>query len=543
MKKTNNNSTKEYFRSALRVGEDRLLRNPSRGEQALFICVVVLAFVSLIFTVITAIMSKDAMTIIRAFTENIFMFALITALTVSDRVLVWRGRSLILVLYTLLALASAGFGFVGADGITVVLAVVGVLAAVALYGTLLFDQFNGADKPVKYWLVYGGALYELLYTLISVIVRGTLSAQQDSVASVLAIVVSGLSAVAVILMLIYQFDGFSFARYLLYEIVSNPDEPIDAEAANNAVQAESEESAEEQAFVPYVEQEPAVALDEQTVQEHQGDDESLPEEQEVLDDLDLVYDEPTAQDEPEESVCDEQPEQEAASDDEAEDEADDEFEDEDDDAPEQEEIIDDFGYVPYDDDAQDDAFDSSVKPLTADTDRKDDEPEAEEYEAYVDSYDDGDVLIDDSVADIAIGSNVEAIEDIDLGEKQEVPAKMSAEQLLASLTPTERKYIKFAMTYHKPADVLQVEGLSGDLFDVWVDGDVICFQNDLNQACDGRGVRTAAVAFSDVESIGSATYDGEDCVVLSYYRGDQLIDIGFTKASFKNFKQVMMSCM
>lgn len=236
MKKTNNNSTKEYFRSALRVGEDRLLRNPSRGEQALFICVVVLAFVSLIFTVITAIMSKDAMTIIRAFTENIFMFALITALTVSDRVLVWRGRSLILVLYTLLALASAGFGFVGADGITVVLAVVGVLAAVALYGTLLFDQFNGADKPVKYWLVYGGALYELLYTLISVIVRGTLSAQQDSVASVLAIVVSGLSAVAVILMLIYQFDGFSFARYLLYEIVSNPDEPIDAEAANNAVQ-------------------------------------------------------------------------------------------------------------------------------------------------------------------------------------------------------------------------------------------------------------------------------------------------------------------
>ena len=84
MKKTNNTSTKEYFRSALRAGEDRLLRNPSRGEQALFICVVVLAFVSLIFSVITAIMSKDAMTIIRAFTENVFMFALVTLTSVSS---------------------------------------------------------------------------------------------------------------------------------------------------------------------------------------------------------------------------------------------------------------------------------------------------------------------------------------------------------------------------------------------------------------------------------------------------------------------------
>ena len=81
------------------------------------------------------------------------------------------------------------------------------------------------------------------------------------------------------------------------------------------------------------------------------------------------------------------------------------------------------------------------------------------------------------------------------------------------------------------------------MFDIWVDGDVICFQNDLGQACDGRGVRTAAVAFADVENISAANYGGEECVVMSYYRGEQLIEIGFTKASFKNFKKVMMSCM
>ena len=520
MKKTNNNSTKEYFRSALQAGEDRLLRNSSRGEQALFICVVVLAFAALIFSVITAIMSKDAMTIIRAFTENIFMFALITALTVSDRVLVWRGCSLIVVLYTLLALAVDVFAFVGVSGIMMVLAIVGVIAGLAFYGTILFDQFNNADKAIKYWLVYGGALYKLLYTLISVIVRGTIASEQSSVATVLAIVVIGLSDVAVILMLIYQFDGFDFAKYLLYEIISNPDD-AEAEVEENAVSNVNTAEPEEQVFVPYAEQnevEDTPVLDDSMLDDVLIDDEGL-----LENNAEAESEEVQPEEQNEDEKTDEQPE-------EIQGEA-------------QDEILDDFGYVPYDDDAQEDAFDKSVKPLTDDADSVADEDVQEDYEAYEAADDDEDVLIDESVADIADDSNIEAIEDIDLGEEVVSPEKMSVKELMASLTPTERKYIKFAMAYHKPADVLQVEGLSGDLFDVWVDGDVICFQNDLSQACDGRGVRTAAVAFADVENISAANYDGEDCVVLSYYRGEQLIEIGFTKASFKNFKKVMMSCM
>ena len=525
MKKTNKNSTKEYFRSALQVGEDRLLRNPSRGEQALFICVVVLAFAALIFSVITAIMSKDAMTIIRAFTENIFMFALIAALTVSDRVLVWRGRSMIIILYALLALAADAFAFAGTGGIMTVLAVVGVLAGLALYGTLLFDQLNNADKAVKYWLVYGGALYKLLYTLISVIVRGTITSEQGSVASVLAIVVIGLADVAVLLMLIYQFDGFDFAKYLLYEIISNPDEAIESAAYESTDEDVHTPERDEAVFVPYAEQdkpEDTPILDDSMLDDVLIDDEGL-----LADDV---------VDEPEDTQLEQQ------DDIQADEQADEQPEQVQEDI--QDEVLDDFGYVPYDDDAQEDAFDNSVKTLTDEADSVVSEDTQEAYEAYEAADDDEDVLIDESVADVADDSNIEAIEDIELGEEEIAPpAKMSAQELMASLTTTERKYIKFALAYHKPADVLQVEGLSGDLFDVWVDGDVICFQNDLGQACDGRGVRTAAVAFSDVESIGAANYGGEECVVLSYYRGEQLIEIGFTKASFKNFKKVIMACM
>ena len=526
MKKTNKNSTKEYFRSALQVGEDRLLHNPSRGEQALFICVVVLAFAALIFSVITAIMSKDAMTIIRAFTENIFMFALITALTVSDRVLVWRGCSMIMVLYTLLALAVDVFAFVGAGGIMMVLAIFGVIAGLAFYGTILFDQFNNADKAIKYWLVYGGALYKLLYTLISVIVRGTIASEQSGVANVLAIVVIGLSEVAVILMLIYQFDGFDFAKYLLYEIISNPDEAVEADTEENTASNVHTAEPEEQIFVPYAEQdkpEGTPVLDDSMLDDVLIDDEGLLENK-----VEQESEEIQSEEQAENEQADEQPEEILnVPCDEV-----------------QDEVLDDFGYVPYDDDAQEDAFDNSVKPLTDDVDNAVLENVQEDYEAYEAADDDEDVLVDESVADIAEDSNVEAIEDIDLSEEEIVPpAKMSVTELMASLTPTERKYIKFAMEYHKPADVLQVEGLSGDLFDIWVDGDVICFQNDLGQACDGRGVRTAAVAFADVENISAANYGGEECVVMSYYRGEQLIEIGFTKASFKNFKKVMMSCM
>ncbi|MBQ9080651.1 MAG: hypothetical protein IJY27_06225 [Clostridia bacterium] len=488
MKNKNNRSTKEYLGSAIRAGGDRLLHNPSKGEQALFICTVVLSFAALILSAVTAIMSKDAMTIVRAFTENIVMFALVVALTVSDRVLVFRGRSLILLVYALIALVRDGFGFVGASGIMVVLTVLGVLSGLALYGTLIVDQFNGSDSPVKYWLVYGGALYKLIYLLVSVIVNGNRAAAVG-VVDVLSIVASGLASAAVILMLVYQFDGFSFIKYFFYEITSDVDDEDEAvaERAEQIIDERPGDTAEPE-YVPYVEQ--------QETEPVTADKEQL-EEQETV-------------------------ESEPASD----------------------EVLDDFGYVPYDDGTETDALDSSVKPLTSASD-KNDQAETEAYEAYEKTLIDEDVLIDESVAEPAEDSNVEAIEDIDVesGEMVVAEAQPSAQQLYESLTPVERKYVKFAMQYHKPADTLQVEGLAGDLFDVWVDGDIICFQNDLDQASEGRGVRTAAIPFDDVQSIGIASYgEGGECIVLAYSRGDETIEIGFTKDSFKNFKRVMMAC-
>lgn len=472
MKNTNNRSTKEYFDKAIKMGGDRLLRNPSKGEQALFVITVVLAFASLILSAVTAIMSKDAMTIIRAFTENVVWFALIAALTVSDRVLVFRGGSMILVLYSLLALARDGFAFSGAEGIHFALAILGLISGLALYGTLIIDQFNGSDSPLKYWLIYGGSLYKLLYTLVTVIVRG-IGAAEVSVVSVLSVVVSGFASVAVILMLIYQFDGFSFIKYFFYEIIGSDDEYDD------------EQEKEQDGYVEYQSQEKeSVLIDEDVVAEQEAQ-EQIAEEAETETEVEAA-----------EEIEDEQAD----------------------------EVIDDFGYVPYDDGSESDAVDNSVKPLSGNgnDDHKGDEPQA--YEAYEESLIDDDVLIDDSVS-------------------EHVVAEVSPEDIFAALTPVERKYVSFAMKYNKPEETLQVEGLSGDIFDVWVDGDIICFLNDLDQACDGRGVRSAAIAFDDVQNIGIETVgEGESCIVLSYLKGEQTVEIGFTKASFKNFKRVMMAC-
>ncbi len=470
MKKTNNRSTKEYFDKAIKMGGDRLLRNPSKGEQALFVITVVLAFASLILSAVMAIISKDAMTIIRAFTENVVWFVLVAALTVSDRVLVFRGGSLILILYSLLSLARDGFAFSGVEGIHFALAILGLLAGLALYGTIIVDQFNGSDSPIKYWLIYGGSLYKLLYTLVTVIVRG-IGAAEVSVVSVLSVVVSGFASVAVILMLIYQFDGFSFIKYFFYEITGSDDEY-------------DEQPDEQDGYVAY-----------------QSDGQ---EQENVLVDEDVAAEE----------QLNKAPEAEAVE------EVAEEVE-----VDQGDDVIDDFGYVPYDDGSESDAVDSSVKPLSGngnDGEQKEDEPQA--YEAYEESLIDDDVLIDDSVA-------------------EHVAAEVSPEDIFAALTPVERKYVSFAMKYNKPEDTLQVEGLSGDIFDVWVDGDIICFLNDLDQACDGRGVRSAAIAFDAVQNIGvTALGEGESCIVLSYLKGEQTVEIGFTKASFKNFKRVMMAC-
>lgn len=484
MKKTNNRSTKEYFDSAIKMGGERLLHNPSKGEQALFVITVVLSFAALVLSAVTAIMSKDAMTIIRAFTENIVWFALVAALTVSDKVLVFRGRSLILILYALLALARDGFAFSGAQGIHVALAVLTVLSGIALYGTIIIDQFNGSDSPIKYWLIYGGSLYKLIYILVSVIVEGS-GAAKIGVVNVLAVVANGFAAAAVILMLIYQFDGFSFIRYFFHEITGADDEEDEPEQAA--------EVASDYVDYPQDTQESDVLVDEDVI-------------------------ETPAVEQPAEQVAEQQPAEpavEVAA--EAEETVEQTVEET------EEELIDDFGYVPYDDGAESEAVDNSVKPLT-DNAVEEEKTEQQAYEAYEADLVDDEVLIDESVA-------------------EQVAAEVTPADILAALTPVERKYVSFAMKYHKPHDTLQVEGLSGDTFDVWVDNETICFLNDLNQASDGRGVRSAAIPFEDVQNIGfSDLGGGESCIVLSYLKGDVTVEIGFTKASFKNFKQVMMAC-
>ncbi len=476
MKKTNNRSTKEYFDSAIKMGGERLLRNPSKGEQALFVITVVMAFAALVLSAVMAIISKDAMTIIRALTENIIWFALVAALTVSDKVLVFRGRSLILMLYALLALARDGFSFAGAGGIFVALAVLTVLSGLALYGTIIVDQFNGSDSPIKYWLIYGGSLYKLIYILVSTIVEGS-GAAKVGVVNVLAVVGNGIAAAMVILMLIYQFDGFSFIRYFFHEIAGADDEIADEDAATEAP-------------ADYVAYE----------QESDGT-EVLVDETAVETPVDETVEVPVARQQPEAPVAEETRETEEPED----------------------ELIDDFGYVPYDDGAESDAVDNSVKPLTDNNEEHEQETQ-QSYEAYEADLMDDDVLVDDSVA-------------------EQVAAEVTPADILAALTPVERKYVSFAMKYHKPHDALQVEGMSGDMFDVWVNNETICFLNDLNQASDGRGVRSAAIPFEDVQNIGfSDLGGGEGCIILSYLKDETTVEIGFTKASFKNFKQVMMAC-
>jgi hypothetical protein len=108
------------------------------------------------------------------------------------------------------------------------------------------------------------------------------------------------------------------------------------------------------------------------------------------------------------------------------------------------------------------------------------------------------------------------------------------------ISPIEFKYIKFAAAHNKPEDTLQVSGMSGDLFDVWVDGDTICFLNDLTQAAEGRGIRSAVISFGDVSGFRfDKLEDGAECVVLTYMKVDETREIRFTKESFVNFKRVM----
>lgn len=521
--KSKNDKKQEYISAALRAGEDKLLHNPSRGEQVLCWTTVLLALMSLVMSVITAIMGGDAMTIARAFTEKPVWFALIALLTVYDRVFVLRGRSLITIVFCMLSIARDAFGIASSSGFSTVLAIISLTASVAAYGTLLVDQLHPSDHRLKYRVIYGGALLKLLVILISVIAQGSTLASSGT-AEVLAVMARGATEIFVMLLMICHFDvSFGYFKFALNEITAPVDEASAADSAAAPIttpELEPEDAGEQAEYVPFEELEAdKEEAAPEPVETEQGTESLIP---------DVVT--AVAADEGESSTAE-------SSDDAAADE-----------------VLDDFGYVPYDDDATDATVDSSVRPVTPVTEGDDVQPLRTDEEPLT-IIEDGDVLVDDSVLEYerAEQAKAKAVEEANATSAAEPcndeeghetlaePQPLSrAQQLWAQLTPIEQKYVSFALAHHKPEDTLQVEGLAGDLFDVWVNDEVICFQNDLDQASGGRGVRTAAIPFESVQSIGASRLDGKACIILTYVQDEETVDIGFTSASFGNFKRVML---
>ncbi len=496
MKKSQNNAAKEYLRSALSDTESRLLHNPSKGERALFVGAVLLSLVSLVLAAVVAIISKDALTIVRAFTENIIFFIMVVALTVGDKLLVYKNRCFVPIIYSLLWLARDAFALVGAEGVGVLLGAVGLCAGLALYGIIIIDQFNPNDKAFKYWLLYGGAAYKILYILVAMIINGSTASSGGAVAQVLSIVFTGVADILVLLMLIYQFDGFSFAKYVFSGIVDGDDgeedeefvsaPPAEADIAEDTslyVEPEDMDDGEDAEYHPFeeIEQEAERPTDEQSCDE---DDIKYPD-----------Y-------EQEDVICDD-------------------------------DMIDDEEYRPYDETEEDCHGDTGVRQVGSGEIPYEQPKESQSEPEFSDG--DDDVLIDDSLIETESEhkSNVESI--VDAPESKEEADAFAG----LKLTPTEIKYVKFAAAHHKPEETFWVEGLAGDLFDVWVDGETICFLNDIDQATGGRGVRSAAIAFEDVEGIGYGKVGDGDCIVLTYKQNGVIRDIGFTKSSFINFKRVM----
>lgn len=515
--------SREYINTALRAGEDKLLHNPSRGEQVLCWFTVLIALVSLVMSIVTAIMGGDAMTIARAFTEKLVLFLMTVLLTVYDRVFLLRGRSLTVILFCLLSIAGDVFGVVDAGGFAVVLAVLLLLAGAAFYGTLFVDQLSPSDHRLKYRLIYGGALIRLLVILISIIAQGG-SLAEAGTAEVLAVMANGLAEIFVMVLMICHFDsGFGYFKYTLNELstgsetydaeVNGTDDVAHAKSATPVVDSEND-------YVPFDkkdETESVIADDDESGYTPMDDnnDTALRESKPMVN-TEMVSVEPER---PEMNAIEPEPESHSSS--------------------SADEVIDDFGYVPYDDDATAAAIDSSVRPLMsiADEHRLEPEHHKEDNDEPLTVIEEDGVLIDDSVIEYEQSWH-EPTADAD--EPEEPQASDRVQQLWAQLTPIEQRYVSFGLAHHKPEDTLQVEGLAGDLFDVWVDNETICFQNDLEQASAGRGVRTAAIPFDAVENIGKCSLDGKDCIVLSYVQDGETVEIGFTSASFGNFRRVML---
>lgn len=620
---------REYLDAALRAGEDKLLHNPSRGEGVLCWVTVIFALMSLVMSAVSAIAGGDAMTIARAFTEKPIWFALIALLTVYDRVFVFRGRSLTVIVFCLLSVARDVFGVVGASGFNVVLASVSLIAGAAFYGTLFVDQLNPNDSKLKYRVVYGGALLKVILILVAVIAGGTKLAQAGT-AEVLNVMSRGLTEIFVVALMICHFDGFGYFRYAVSEITSSeaveePDAPETAEPSDDSPRAVRREPAQvsfddsepEEAYVPFddggesAEAEEASEDEAESASADADADETgaayvpfeddpraatpvtLPDTSEERPVVTGEVSEENAQPETTDGETAQAPAGEAHSGD---------------------DVIDDFVYVPYDDNA-DTAVDSSVRPVTpADDAEKAATDGAYDYDEQVTVVEEGDVLVDESVieyereqkrareaaaakaakeaeearkaeaarkameaqkakeaeaaraaaqslasdepdesyesaeyvayaddaTDEAVVGDEAALDETAHDVQDDYAGAGSVEELWERLTPIERRYVSFGLAHHKPEDTLQVKGLSGDLFDVWVDDEVICFQNDLEQASGGRGVRTAAIPFESVQGIGLSRLGGEECIVLTYVQDGEAVKIGFTKDSFGNFKRVMM---
>lgn len=581
---------REYLNTALRAGEDKLLHNTSRGEQALCWVTVLLALMSLVMSAVTAIGGGDAMTIARAFTEKPVLFVLIVLLTVYDRVFLLRGRSLTVIVFCLLSIARGVFGVMEADGFAVVLAVLSLLAGTAFYGTIFVDQLRPSDRRLKYRIIYGGALVKILVILISIISQGSGLAEAGT-AEVLAVMAHGLTEIFVPALMVYHFDsGFGYLKFILNEVTA-PSEPEVSETPEMSEVPEVSEASEddEDDDEPAPHRVPIVPVS-ADVFEAEGtadmpvafEDYEEFEEPEKLEEPDVfaayvAYKEPEKPKTPEASKPHDDPEEEYIPCSELEEFARsvDSTDDTEDTAPDvapadepapaepDEEVLDDFGYVPYDDDTPDASVDSSVRPVMSGEDSGAAAPHVfdddDDDEPMTVVEEDG-VLIDESVIEYeraqrrlkqAEAEDAKAAETVEGAENDEnaentdnsAPSPQPAgraQQLWAQLTPIEQQYVAFGLAHRKPADTLQVEGLSGDLFDVWVDNDTICFQNDLDQASGGRGVRTAAIPFDAVQNIGLRDLDGEECIVLTYTRDSATVEIGFTRASFANFRRVML---
>ncbi len=573
---------REYLGAALRAGEDKLLHNPSRGEGVLCWVTAIFALMALVMSAVSAIAGGDAMTIARAFTEKPIWFALIALLTVYDRVFVFRGRSLTVIVFCLLSVARDVFGVVGASGFNVVLASVSLIAGAAFYGTLFVDQLNPNDSKLKYRVVYGGALLKVILILVAVIAGGTRLAQAGT-AEVLNVMSRGLTEIFVVALMICHFDGFAYFRYAVSEITSSeavaePDAPETAEPSDDAphvgrrepAQVSFDDSEPEEAYVPFDDGGKSAEAEEASEDEAESasadaDADEIGAAYVPFDDDSRAATPVTLPDTGEEcqavtgDVNNENAQPETTGGDSA--------RTSEGGAHSGDDVIDDFVYVPYDDNT-DTAVDSSVRPVTpADDAEKTAADESYDYDEQITVVEEGDVLVDESVieyereqkrareaaaaktakeageaqkADEATSGDGTAHDATAHDVPDDYAGAGSVEELWARLTPVERRYVSFGLAHHKPADTLQVKGLSGDLFDVWVDNEIICFQNDLGQASGGRGVRTAAIPFESVQGIGLSRLDGEECIVLTYLQDGEAVRIGFTKDSFSNFKRVMM---